>query len=189
MTEAGDEVILVPLKRFSDAKSRLRAALVAGEVVALTRRLATGVICAAAPRPVAVLCDDDDVAAFAVTLGAAAWRVTATGLSAAVAEGYELAGRRFGRCVIAHGDLARPAGLGDYRFLEGVTVVPDHRGDGTNVLALPTGLAFPFAYGPQSADRHLAAARELGLPTHRLEGSPWGVDIDGPEDLESPEMT
>ena len=66
---------------------------------------------------------------------------------------------------------------------DGVTIVPDRRGDGTNVLALPTAAPFVFAYGTGSARRHQAEAERLGLPVRVVPDDALGWDIDTPDDL------
>jgi 2-phospho-L-lactate guanylyltransferase (CobY/MobA/RfbA family) len=65
-------VVLVPIKAFSSAKSRLRAVLDPEEVRNLARRLATQVLEAAQPRRTLVVCDDDEVAQFA-TIEVSRW--------------------------------------------------------------------------------------------------------------------
>jgi 2-phospho-L-lactate guanylyltransferase (CobY/MobA/RfbA family) len=64
-----------------------------------------------------------------------------------------------------------------------VTIVPDRRDDGTNVLALPVGSGFRFAYGPGSSRRHAAEARRVGLPVRVVREPRRGWDVDVPDDL------
>ena len=63
-------------------------------------------------------------------------------------------------------------------------IVPDHRGDGTPVLALPTATPFTFAYGPGSAARHVAEAERRGLTIRRVADPDLAFDVDLPADLE-----
>jgi 2-phospho-L-lactate/phosphoenolpyruvate guanylyltransferase len=178
-------VILIPIKAFAGAKSRLRARLDPAELVATTQRLALGVLRAARPRDVIALCDSEDVAAFVRTTGSAQPLVVARhDLNDAVAEGYETAGANYDVAIIAHADLAHPDGLGSYPFAHGVTIVTDRHGQGTNVMALPTRTDFHFAYGAGSASRHGAEATRLGLALTVITDSAWGLDIDEPEDLD-----
>ena len=44
-----------------------------------------------------------------------------------------------------------------------LTLVPDRRDDGTNVIAVPTDVSFQFSYGPGSFRRHLRSAIAAGL--------------------------
>ena len=62
--------VLVPVKAFHQAKLRLAPALDQAQRAALAREMATNVVRAAGDLPVAVVCDDDEVAAWAATVGA-----------------------------------------------------------------------------------------------------------------------
>src|ERR1019366_4490746 len=135
------------------------------------------------PRHVIVLSEHPDVARFANSVGAEVWRSRATNLNEAVQDAYRGLADRFERLIIVHGDLRHPDGLGDFAPEPGVTVVTDHRGEGTNVLVVPTGLAFHFAYGPQSRFRHVDQAKKLGVEFRIVTDSPWRFDVDELSDL------
>jgi len=179
--------VLVPVKAFGEAKRRLSPALDAGDRAALSRRLAAGVIAAAAPLPAAVVCDDREVAGWARSLGALVIWEPGRGLNGAVAAGVaHLAGQGVATVMVAHGDLAEPEELGDLWAAHpgvGVTLVPDGRDDGTNVVVVPTATAFRFSYGPGSFRRHLDEATSLGLAVRVVRGSALSLDIDLPSDL------
>jgi 2-phospho-L-lactate guanylyltransferase len=64
--------------------------------------------------------------------------------------------------------------------------VPDRHDDGTNVLAVPTGVGFVFAYGPASFARHRAEAARLGLTLTVLRPPDLTWDVDVPADLDQP---
>ncbi len=57
--------MLVPVKAFADAKQRLGPALSSRDRQELVRAMAERVLDAAAPLPVAVVCDDTEVADWA----------------------------------------------------------------------------------------------------------------------------
>ena len=174
----------MPVKAFGQAKVRLEPVLSAAERGDLARRMATHVVQVAAPLPVAVVCDDPEVAAWAETAGAEVVWCPGTGLNGAVTRGVAtLAARGIGEVVVAHGDLPGARGFAHLTGAGGVTAVPDRRSDGTNVLCLPSGAGFGFSYGAGSFRRHCAEARRLGL-TLRVRHDPeliWDVDV--PEDL------
>jgi 2-phospho-L-lactate guanylyltransferase len=180
--------ILVPVKTFADAKVRLAPALSATERAELARRMATHVLGAAGGLPVAVVCDADDVAAWAAEHGAEVIWCPGLGLNGAVAEGVRrLAAAAVERVIVAHADLPMADDLGRVaQGFDGVTLVPDRRDDGTNVLCVPTGAGFEFAYGSGSFARHRAEAERLGLPHRVLRDAKLGWDVDLPEDLEFP---
>ena len=71
-------------------------------------------------------------------------------------------------------------------FAEGtVGVVPDHHGTGTNGLFLSPADAIGPAFGPGSCERHLDRARRAGYEAVRLEIPSLALDLDTPEDLDA----
>jgi 2-phospho-L-lactate/phosphoenolpyruvate guanylyltransferase len=178
------EVVLIPVKAFGAAKRRLGSALSDPERIGLVRTMASQVVAACTPLPVAVVCDDDEVAQWASELGAAVMWAPGQGLNGAVRAGVERLARAGTRWVtVAHGDLPRAHGLGVLAPFEGVTLVPDRRDDGTNVLRLPARSDFRFAYGPASFRAHRAEATRLGLPVRVLRHPDLAYDVDWPSDV------
>jgi len=171
------------VKSFALAKGRLAAHLAEPQRRALARQMAETVLGAAGAMPVVVACDDEDVAAWARSRGASVAWVPGTDLNGAVAAAVaSLVG--VDRVVVAHADLPKARDLTVAVGVEGVVVVPDRREDGTNVLSVPAGSAFPFAYGPGSFRRHVAVAESLGLPLTVLRPDDLTWDVDEPADLE-----
>src|SRR6476619_2749538 len=156
--------VLVPVKAFAEAKLRLAPALTQPERQALARRMAAQVVSAAAPLPVAVVCDDAGVRAWAESVGArVVWR-PGRGLNAAVQDGVAaLARDGFDRVVVAHADLPLATSLAWVADGGGVTLIPDRHDDGTNAACVPATAGFRFAYGPGSFVRHTIEAARLGL--------------------------
>ncbi|HET7488517.1 MAG TPA: 2-phospho-L-lactate guanylyltransferase [Acidimicrobiales bacterium] len=174
----------MPVKGFSVAKERLAPALPPHQRAALARSMASAVVRAARPLPVAVVCDDAEVAAWAEAEGALVVWAPGRGLDGAVAHGVEVLGDGgAGRVVVAHGDLPLATDLAWVARFAGVTLVPDRRDDGTNVACVPAGARFPFAYGPGSFARHAAAALRLGFPLRVVREPALGRDVDLPSDL------
>jgi len=174
--------ILVPLKGFATAKSRLRLAGV-DDVEALARSLATNVVRSCRPRPTYVASESRDVTEFAVALGVRVIESSSKDLNEAVANSYRFLSQRFERIVVAHGDLRNPTGLGDFNPSLGITIVTDARGVGTNVLALPGDTEFTFHFGANSALAHEREARRLGFEVQVDRASPWRFDVDEPDDI------
>ena len=175
---------MLPVKAFRDAKVRLAPALPAAERAALARHMGERVIAAAQDLPVAVVCDDEEVAAWAATLGARVIWTPARGLDRAVADGVEhLASEGFTRVIVAHADLPLADDVTWVADFEGATLVPDRRDDGTNVMSIPTDCGFQFAYGPGSFQRHVAEATRLRLPIRIARGTRLSWDVDVPADL------
>ena len=182
--------VLVPVKAFGRAKLRLAPALDATARARLARTMAETVLAAAGGLPVAVVCDDDDVAAWAKAAGAdVLWR-PGHGLNGAVGDGVAaLAADGFDRVVVAHGDLPLAVDLAWVGRFDGVTLVPDRRDDGTNVACVPATAGFRFGYGRGSFRRHGAEARRLGLSLRVVREPRLGWDVDVPDDLALAELT
>jgi 2-phospho-L-lactate guanylyltransferase len=184
------EAVLVPVKAFADAKHRLADALSAADRAALAQTLATRVVRAARDLPVFVVCDDDEVAAWAKDEGATVlWR-PAAGLNDAVTFGVEsLRSAGFSHAIVAHGDLPLAEDLTVAAGFDGVTLVPDRHEDGTNVLTVPVDAGFVFRYGPGSYARHLTEADRVGQPVRIVHDRSLAWDVDVPDDLRSPDPT
>jgi 2-phospho-L-lactate guanylyltransferase len=181
-----DPVVLVPVKAFADAKARLASVLSPAEREALARWTAERVVAAAGELPVFVACDDG-VAEWAADHGASVLWHPGVGLNAAVSHSVaDLRERGVQHVVVAHGDLPRPGALPSVAVAGAVTLVPDSRRDGTNVIALPTSVPFDFAYGPGSFHRHLQQAVAAGIAVAVRRDPLLSLDIDIPADLTHP---
>lgn len=179
--------VLVPVKAFPEAKGRLRHHLTAAERERLARWTAGRVVAAAAPHPVFVACDDTTVAEWATARGATVAWGPGLGLNGAIdAAVAEIHAAGFTRVTVVHADLPDPRGLANVGRGDGIVIVPDRHGDGTNVLSRPTDVALAAQYGPGSFSRHLAAA--LATPTAvTVRRDPHlSIDIDTAADLHHP---
>ncbi len=177
--------MLVPIRSFDGAKSRLADSLDPQERRALIRRMAETVVTAAHDLPVWVVTDDDEVAGWAQALGALSCAVGVIGLNPAVtAAAAAAADAGASRIIIAHADLPYAS---DLRVVTGtgVAIAPDRHRDGSNVMSLPTNTGFVFAYGPGSFKRHRAESARLGLDFTEIDDASLGWDVDSPADLPS----
>ncbi len=176
--------MLIPVKAFDQAKRRLHMAMSNPERADLARDMAERVIGAAHPLPVAVVCDDRDVAQWARIRGALVVWEPGRGLNGAVEAGVEhLLANGVTQVTVAHADLPRAADLAVVGEAPGITLVPDRYGNGTNVIALPADAGFRFSYGPGSFARHRAEAERVGLPYRILDRPDLAHDIDEPADV------
>lgn len=180
--------VLVPVKAFADAKVRLAPALDPSRRADLARTMATGVVRAAGDLGVWVVCDDDEVAAWAASVGADVLWMPQRGLNLAVSEGVAaLAVAGMARVIVCHADLPAATRLDHLVPADAaaptMVVVPDRRRDGTNVVSLPAACGFRFAYGAGSFDRHLSEAHRLGLDVEVVHDPGLAWDVDVPEDL------
>jgi len=181
--------VVIPVRAFETGKLRLAAVLDAAHRAALGQSLAERVVAAAGGLPVVIVSSAPDVTRWAAERGLERIDDPGIDLDAAAAAGLaHHASRGAVRVVIAHADLprARPGALHRYAHdpAHMVTLVPCHRDDGTPVLAVPTGIDFPFRYGPASARAHARAARALGLAVRVVRDPDLGYDIDIPADLD-----
>ncbi|MGH9043394.1 MAG: 2-phospho-L-lactate guanylyltransferase [Acidimicrobiales bacterium] len=180
----GTDAVLVPIKSFQAAKERLQGVLSETERVALVKSMADRVLKAAAPLPVAVVCDDVAVADWARQRGALVVWEPGRGLNGAVQAGIE----RFAclgvlRATVVHADLPNAAGIGSLEPFDGVTLVPDRQEDGTNLIRLPVSCGFRFSYGPGSFGRHVQECERLAVDVRVLHSTELAFDIDSPKDL------
>lgn len=174
----------MPIKAFHEAKGRLDRALTAAERSELARSMAAQVLEAAAPLPVAVVCDDLDVADWARARGALVVWEPGRGLNGAVEAGIDhLRDAGVAQVTVSHADLPRASRLADVGTASGITLVPDRYGNGTNVIALPSDAGFHFSYGPGSFARHRAEAERIGLPLQVLDLPDLAWDVDEPDDM------
>jgi 2-phospho-L-lactate guanylyltransferase len=178
--------VVLPIRSFLLGKARLASDLDDAARADLGRRLADRVADAAAPYPTVVVTSASEVRAWAGERHCAVLDDPGS-LDAAAQLGYERLGASgVDRILIVHADLARARSLerlADDGDRPVAALVPCHRDDGTNVLALPAGTGFQFAYGPGSFRRHAAEARRLGLGLRVVRDPDLAFDIDVPEDL------
>ncbi len=180
----GPRAVLIPVKAFDQAKRRLHLALNQLQRADLARAMADRVVTAAHPLPVAVVCDDTEVADWARARGALVVWEPGRGLNGAVQAGVDhlLAGG-VTQVIVAHADLPRASDLAGVGDIGGITLVPDRYGNGTNVISLPADAGFQFSYGPGSFARHCAEADRLGLPARVLDRPDLAWDVDEPGDV------
>jgi 2-phospho-L-lactate/phosphoenolpyruvate guanylyltransferase len=185
---------IVPVKRFHAAKRRLaqgidderRAALAAAmledvlEAIAAARTIERTIVVSGDPVAQEIAAS---ASAEVVPDPAEEGHVEAAlaGIARAEVEGAECV-------VLLPGDcpLLDPRELD--RLLTGVpeayvAIVPDRHGEGTNALVLAPPTAIRPAFGEGSRARHVAAAREAGVPFAVEELASLALDLDTPADL------
>jgi len=188
MTKRSHAFVLVPVKAFTRAKVRLAPDVSPEERQALARRMATSVVHAANPLPVAVVCDDAEVAEWVEEVGARLIWTPDTGLNGAVSEGVrQLAEDGVKHVVVAHSDLPLAQTFEPIASWPGVTIVPDRHRTGSNVVAVPTSAGFQFSYGANSYRRHVQEAMRVGRGLRIVHDPSLAWDVDYPGDLVLPE--
>jgi len=180
--------VLVPVKRFTAAKGRLTGVLEDDDRARLAQWMASGVLETVADVPTFVACDDDHVAAWATQMGARVIWGAGLGLNGAVDDGVDhITSSGFDHVLVSHADLALPGALLDVASEGCITLVPDRRHDGTNVMAFPAAHPIRAAYGGGSFARHLDQALAFGSVPVEVRTDPHlSLDLDTPRDLTHP---
>lgn len=185
MNEEPRTAVLIPVKAFELAKGRLADAMEPEERAELARSMAAGVVAAGRPLATYVVCGADDVADWALENGARVIWLEKPGLNTAVRFGCEVLEQEgYQKVIVAHGDLPLATSLDWVGQFDGVTIVPDRQGQGTNVMSIPLGKGFQFFYGEGSAPAHQAEAERIGLALRIVADDSLGLDIDTPADLD-----
>jgi 2-phospho-L-lactate guanylyltransferase len=180
--------VLVPVKRFTAAKGRLTGVLADDDRARLAEWMASGVLEVVAEIPTFVACDDREVADWATRMGAQVIWGADLGLNGAVDDGVRhIVSEGFDHVVVTHADLARPDALLDVARDGGITLVPDRRHDGTNVMSFPATHPIEASYGGGSFARHLEQALAWrSVPVEVRFDLHLSLDLDTARDLAHP---
>lgn len=190
-----EATVVVPVKRFGAAKSRLADALDPDARGTLAAAMLADVL--------AALGRCEQVERVLVVSGEHRARMAAIGAGAGLLddpddESHSLAAIRGVHAAMHAGASAAALLPGDCPLLVAAEldaelleleagsalVVPDRHGSGTNGLLLAPPDAIAPAFGPGSRDRHLALAREAGVIGGVAEIPSLALDLDTPEDLD-----
>lgn len=184
-------VVVVPIKGFADAKSRLTEVMSASERTILARCLAERTLAALRGFPTLVICDDVEVRDVAQQFNAAVLHVGTPGLNVAVTAAQSLlADLEVRTMAVVHSDILDPQDLG--AVLETlahnsspteIAIVPDRHVLGTNILVIPVAHDFVFTYGVNSFQTHCDQATERGLDVQVVHHPRLGWDVDVADDL------
>ncbi|MEO6572031.1 MAG: hypothetical protein ABIO83_10860 [Ilumatobacteraceae bacterium] len=182
-----ETAVLMPIKAFHAAKGRLAGWLPDDDRRRLAHFMAERVARAASPFALFVACDDDDVAAWAESIGAKVLWGPGLGLNGAIDQGIDMmAGKGVEHVIVCHGDLPLADSFAPLVRAGAITLVPDRRHDGTNVLARPCSVRLSASYGAGSFRQHLDAALATGLPVTVRDDRRLSIDIDTIDDCRHP---
>jgi 2-phospho-L-lactate/phosphoenolpyruvate guanylyltransferase len=185
--------VVLPVKPADSGKSRLATVLSAEERAALMRSMAADVLRALGDCPeltgVAILGNGEPAASLAQATGCLLLADDASGdlctnLDRAAAT---LAAEGVNTLLILPADLPGVTSADIGKLLAahqgGVTIAVAERDGGTNALLLTPPGAIGCLFGPDSAARHIAAARAQGLPCTALHLPAFARDIDTVDDV------
>jgi 2-phospho-L-lactate/phosphoenolpyruvate guanylyltransferase len=185
---------VLPVKRFGAAKQRLAPGVSEEERRALVAAMLGDVLEAISgarmiERTVVVTGEGQAAEAATATGAAVVDDPDDRGHSEAALAGIERAVGDGARCVVL---LPGDCPLLEPRELDGlltgvpesfVAVVPDRHGTGTNALVLSPPHAIHPAFGEGSRERHVEAAKEVGMPFAVEELPSLALDLDTPADI------
>lgn len=187
---------VIPVKRLDRAKRRLAPVLDGTARAELMLRMFDRVLAAMLGAPgiagALVVSADAAVRARAAERGATALADPPDAdLNAALTAGAVwLAGRGAAAMLILPADLPLAesedvmALLDAWAGEETMALVRAKDGEGTGALLCRLPCPFPLAFGPRSADRHLAAARGAHLLSQEIARPKLAFDLDDPQDLQ-----
>jgi 2-phospho-L-lactate guanylyltransferase len=183
---------ILPVKSFGAAKQRLGSLLGSGSRHALAQAMFQDVLASlrkveaieqivvVASEPSVEFAADEQIVLIEDEAGEGQSAATVAGIQWAVASGFE-------RVLLVPGDTPLLAADEIDALLanapENVVIVPDRHGTGTNGLLLRPPTAIEPSFGPDSLQRHVAAAQAAGV-SHRVERVPSLMnDVDTADDL------
>jgi 2-phospho-L-lactate guanylyltransferase len=187
---------ILPVKRFSLAKQRLRADVSDADREALAAAMVADVLAAldASARVDAtlVITNEEPVSRLAAELGAevlADPHERGQSAAATVAVGFALE-HGYARALLVPGDCpaldpSEVDGLLAGTGSDGVVIVPDRHGTGTNALVLTPPDAITPSFGPGSCERHRGLADRAGVSCHIARVPSLLLDVDTPHDLQA----
>lgn len=179
--------VVIPVKGLLNGKSRLAGVLTVDERTALNRRLMERTVQIAVMLPgttyVYVVSPDNAVENIARSGGANFLIQTTDGLNTGLAQAAAQISND--RTVYLPADLPRLTGndIHPHMVADGIGISPDSRGQGTNVLSLPTPAAIPFQFGTDSFRLHCATAEKSGFCFQVIDRPGLAFDLDTEADL------
>ncbi|MCL5047989.1 MAG: hypothetical protein M1374_04290 [Firmicutes bacterium] len=179
-----DCALLIPVKSFQLAKQRLSGYFDSRQRLCLSLALTQRVVLSTKELTTFVVCDDITVKDWATSLDVAAITQDHGGLCgqifAAIKEVYKMG---YKEAIIVHSDLPKIKDLSGYSRENGIVIIPDRRGFGTNLLKVPTDTLFEFHYGENSLSCHIKEAMRHKIDYRVFLDPDLAFDIDLPEDL------
>ncbi len=183
--------VIIPVKPFNLAKTRLASILLPQQRADLSRYLLRRTICLAHQvGEVVVISTDSEVRQLAKQAGAWALVEAGQGLNAALQQASEWAMAHGSQTtlilpadlpLLSSSDLSNLVALGQQSVA--VVIAPCHRQDGTNALLLRPPNLIDFNFGVSSYHKHQQAAEMAGVESLIYQSATIALDLDYPDDL------
>jgi 2-phospho-L-lactate guanylyltransferase len=185
---------LIPVKSLAAGKSRLSSTLDPERRMQLTRESLRRVVHVLQNTPgiaeIVVISVDEAVAEWAKRWHVTFLREEKRGLNEALAQARQHVSHA-PAVLVLHSDLAAVS-VNDIESMVAlcdagercVVIAPDRHGHGTNALLLKPPQVINFAFGPGSAQRHIAQAEAQGITPTLYHSESISLDLDSPDDLE-----
>lgn len=188
--------IVIPVKRFSNAKTRLSNMLSAAERESLAQVMLHDVLQAASEACLVsgiVVVSNEVRSRYAVErVGGLYLEESGSGLSGAIRQAADwLTSHGQRGLMMLPGDVPLVSSREIDRIVEqhsgspAVSLAPDREHDGTNALAVTPADAIPFSFGRESFSRHKQAAEAAGIKPVVHDMSGLALDIDNPMDVQT----
>jgi 2-phospho-L-lactate guanylyltransferase len=183
----GDPVVLIPVNALDRAKGRLADVLEPVDRVMLAAATFAEVVNAAGEaglRTVILAARPEDVIFEAEVMEE---RGDVSGLTAQLEGALESLGAP--EVLILHADLPLATGAELRRLVEAAPPAPSvtlvrSRDGGTNAMLMRPSGCIPLRYGPGSFEKHVSAAREVGVEVCVVESEALSLDLDTSDDIE-----
>ena len=186
--------IVVPVKRFSNAKTRLSEVLTPAERESLAQVMLNDVLGAISKSRlvsgILVVSNEPRARYAAERAGGLFLLEEELGVSQAIVKASEWLKNHGQRCfmmlpsdipLVNSGEIDLL--VGGHSGSVGVTLVPDRRQEGTNGLIVSPTDAIPFCFGDGSFAKHIKACRSASIEPQISHADGISLDIDSPLDL------
>lgn len=191
--------VLIPVKKFDDAKSRLSSVLSPEERRSLCEAMLNDLLSVISCHPLVegllLVSSEPSAVLLAQKYGAEVLSdsdLGISGLNSAVHAGVSALGKRkINEVMVIHGDIPLVSAKELTNLIHAhrkarkpaVTIVPDRRNEGSNCLVCSSAAGIKFHYGADSLRKHSEEALAIGASLQVLPLPGVGFDVDYSEDL------
>jgi 2-phospho-L-lactate guanylyltransferase len=178
-----ETLFLVPVKSFDAAKSRLKPILSARQRRDLARNLVLHTL-KSLPGDTLALVNSPQLLKWINQTGYNAYLFESNSLNSTLQLAFEKFNNlHYSQFTVIPTDLFFPYKVSLIETLGTITIIPDHKLFGTNLLSIPKGISWRFQFGKHSFIKHLHQAQLTKYPVKTLYHKDLSHDIDEEQDL------